>query len=156
VSIEELQNEKVKNYLKKIFKYLHLKKNPDTKEYSKDPDVHHESLKDRFQDLWYQLMEDSSSESEKGKEKDDNDDNKDDHHSDYSDASNEKDIDISKSILIFAETNNLAKAALFGDTTKKVKTEEEKKLDFKLLDDKFEALLEQEGYGKLSKLGIYD
>jgi len=64
VDVEGLENGKVKNYLKKVFKYLGLRKNPETKEYSKDPEVHTEPLKPKITDLWYQGVDSSDSESE--------------------------------------------------------------------------------------------
>jgi len=64
VDINGLENGKVKNYLKKVFKYLGLKKNPETKEYSKDLDLHPEPLKPKITDLWYQGVDSSDSESE--------------------------------------------------------------------------------------------
>lgn len=71
--IEELENGKVKNYLKKIFKYFGLKKNPETKEFSKTPDITI-NLKKTFQDLWYEGVdtesEDSDDEKKKGKKMD--------------------------------------------------------------------------------------
>jgi len=69
VDINDLENGKVKNYLKKVFKYLGLKKNPETKEYSKDFGLHPEPLKPKITDLWYQGVDSSDSES-------DNDDKK--------------------------------------------------------------------------------
>ena len=64
MDIEELENGKVKNYLKKVFKHLKLKKNPETKEYSKDPEIHTEPLKPKITDLWYQGVDSSDSESD--------------------------------------------------------------------------------------------
>ena len=57
----------MKTYLKKVFKYLELKKNKETNEYKKSPDTDY-SLKKKIQDLWYSLLDDSS-DSDDGKKK---------------------------------------------------------------------------------------
>ena len=66
--IEDLENGKVKNYLKKIFKYFGLKKDPETKEFSKSPDIT-ENLKKKFQDLWYEGVDTDSEDSDDDKKK---------------------------------------------------------------------------------------
>jgi len=61
VDIEELENGKVKNYLKKVFKHLKLRKNPETKAYTRDPEIHTEPLKPKITELWYQGVDSSDS-----------------------------------------------------------------------------------------------
>jgi len=67
VDIEELENGKVKNYLKKVFKHLGLRKNPETKAWTRDPEIHTEPLKPKITDLWYQGVDSSDSESDDDK-----------------------------------------------------------------------------------------
>jgi len=71
VDIEELENTKVKNYLKKVFKYLGFRKNPDTKEYSKNPEIHTEPIKPKITDLWYKGVDTSESGSDNEENKKD-------------------------------------------------------------------------------------
>jgi len=51
----------VKNYLKKVFKHLKLRKNPETKAYTRDPEIHTEPLKPKITELWYQGVDSSDS-----------------------------------------------------------------------------------------------
>ena len=59
----------MKNYLKKVFKHLRLRKDPETKAYTRDPEIHTEPLKPKITELWYQGVDSSDSDSDDEKDK---------------------------------------------------------------------------------------
>ncbi len=52
---------------------MKLQKNSETKEYTKDPEIHTEPLRPKITDLWYQGVDSDSSDSEDEKKKNDED-----------------------------------------------------------------------------------
>lgn len=108
--IEDLENGKVKNYLKKIFKYFGLKKNSETNEFSKNPDMT-ENLKKTFQDLWYQGVDTDSDDSDDGKKKGkkmDEEEEEDEEEQEKKKEMNEEEV---------AKGNNLIFNQYFGNIT---------------------------------------
>jgi hypothetical protein len=151
VDIEELENGKVKNYLKKVFKHLKLRRNPETKAYTRDPEIHTEPLKPKITELWYQGVDSSDSGS-------------DDENKSMEEEENLKIIEQENEANLVS-MEEARKALMHGLQTlpepEKPQIEEEESVEQpnriqgeewrSMLDEQFGSLNEEKGYSKLGK-----
>lgn len=153
VELEEIEQEKVKKRLKKIFKTLKLRKNEITNEYYKDPQIHTYSIQEKIEKIVEELEEEESSSESEDDDDGEKDTIKEKERSEFEPPISKKQmVEASQADILDLEEklrkiNEMAVDAVNKEIAKDAAPKDNK--DWKdFLDDKFAGVLEGEGEGE--------